>query len=212
MLDKQQILQIESDNINTRALLVIVKKYNCKIYQCIRDNGGWENWNMIEIEKYPCNDGNEARKRERYWYETLGASLNVCLPSRSHKEYYTENKEKIEKYCKENKEMILIRQLKYREKNKDIMNSKSKEKYELNKEEMHIRQAEFRNQNREKLRERDKEFRIKHKEKLKIDKKELFICECGDALLKTNKSRHIKSLKHLDKLNSFLNEEIKINT
>ena len=30
---------------------------------------------MIEIEKFPCKDGNEARARERYWYEELKATL-----------------------------------------------------------------------------------------------------------------------------------------
>ena len=30
----------------------------------IRENGDWNNWSMIEIEKYPCNDDNEARARE----------------------------------------------------------------------------------------------------------------------------------------------------
>jgi hypothetical protein len=44
------------------------KGYNLKVYQTIRDNGGWDNWEMIEIEKYPCNDANEATARERYWY------------------------------------------------------------------------------------------------------------------------------------------------
>ena len=36
------------------------KSYNLIIYKTIRDNGGWENWSMIEIEKYNCNDSNEA--------------------------------------------------------------------------------------------------------------------------------------------------------
>ena len=54
--------------------------YNCKLYQVIRNNGGWDNWSMIEIEKYPCNDGNEARARERYWCETLNATLNDRMP------------------------------------------------------------------------------------------------------------------------------------
>jgi len=35
-------------------------KYNQKKYQFIRDNGRWNQWNMIEIEKYPCIDNNEA--------------------------------------------------------------------------------------------------------------------------------------------------------
>ena len=39
------------------------------------------------IEKYPCNDLNEARARERYWYEILTPNLNMCNPCRSQKEY-----------------------------------------------------------------------------------------------------------------------------
>ena len=35
-------------------------KYNQKNCQSIRDNGGWDEWNMIEIEKNPCNDKREA--------------------------------------------------------------------------------------------------------------------------------------------------------
>jgi hypothetical protein len=36
-----------------------IKNYNLNVYQFIRNNGGWDNWEMIEIEKYPCNDRNE---------------------------------------------------------------------------------------------------------------------------------------------------------
>ncbi len=36
------------------------KKYNLKVYQFIREHGDWENWNMILVEKYPCNDSLEA--------------------------------------------------------------------------------------------------------------------------------------------------------
>ena len=50
-------------------------EYNLKIYTIIRNNEGWENWSMIEIEKYPCNDINEACARERYYYELLNAKL-----------------------------------------------------------------------------------------------------------------------------------------
>ena len=43
------------------------KGYTDKKYQFIRENGGWSEWNMVEIEKHNCNDGNEARAREEYW-------------------------------------------------------------------------------------------------------------------------------------------------
>ena len=53
------------------------KKHNLKVYKTIRENGNWDNWNMVEIEKYPCNDSNEACARERYYYELLNAKLNT---------------------------------------------------------------------------------------------------------------------------------------
>ena len=52
------------------------KGYYTKVYKIIRDNGGWSEWTMLEIEKYPCNDSNEARKREEYWRCELNARLN----------------------------------------------------------------------------------------------------------------------------------------
>jgi len=53
-----------------------LKKYSFKVYQIIRNNGGWENWTMIEIDKFPCNYLNEASYRERYWYKNLNSKLN----------------------------------------------------------------------------------------------------------------------------------------
>ena len=63
------------------------KEYNAKVYQTIREHGCWSNWSMIEIEKFPCKDNNEARTQERYWYEELKAKLNIQVPNRSKKEY-----------------------------------------------------------------------------------------------------------------------------
>jgi hypothetical protein len=73
------------------------KAYNFKIYSFIRSNGGWDNWSMILIEYYPCNNGIEARARERYWYEFLNASLNRNCPNRSNAESKKEWNEKTKK-------------------------------------------------------------------------------------------------------------------
>ena len=80
------------------------KNYNLKIYQFIRCNGGWDNFNMIEIEKYTCNDSNASCKRERYWIETLKSTLNSNIPSRTTKEWNLDNKE----YKKEYYQKIII--------------------------------------------------------------------------------------------------------
>jgi hypothetical protein len=72
------------------------KEHNYKIYNTIRQNGGFENWSMIEIEKFQdCNDINEASAKERYYYEVLNAKLNSNCPGRNKKEHYEDNKEKI---------------------------------------------------------------------------------------------------------------------
>ena len=37
-------------------------KYNYKVYQIIRANGGWNNWSMIEIHKQLCVDKRESER------------------------------------------------------------------------------------------------------------------------------------------------------
>jgi hypothetical protein len=70
-----------------------VKGSEYYVYSFIRDNGGFENWDMIEVEKYKATDKKDLEKRERYWLETLGASLNKVIPTRTDKEYQEDNKE-----------------------------------------------------------------------------------------------------------------------
>jgi hypothetical protein len=55
-------------------------KNNLKIYNVIRSNGGWDNWEMNEIAKYCCKDSTEARIKEQHHYEELKASLNSGPP------------------------------------------------------------------------------------------------------------------------------------
>jgi len=40
------------------------KAFNLKLYQMIRDNGDFDRFKMIEVEKYPCKDKREAERRE----------------------------------------------------------------------------------------------------------------------------------------------------
>ena len=105
-------------------------KHNLKVYKMIRDNGNWNNWSMIEIEKYPCNDKNEACARERYWYELLNANMNTYCPTFDRKKrkdnekaYYVANKEdiikKVHEYAATHKEDISKRSKNYREVHKE---------------------------------------------------------------------------------------------
>jgi hypothetical protein len=37
---------------------------------------GWENFAMIEIEKFPCENNRQLEAREEYWRKELHATLN----------------------------------------------------------------------------------------------------------------------------------------
>ena len=52
-------------------------KYNYKLYQIIRKNGGWESFKMIELEKYPCKDRQEVERREYEIIRELKATMNT---------------------------------------------------------------------------------------------------------------------------------------
>jgi hypothetical protein len=106
------------------------KKYNFYVYQYIRDNGGWDNFTMIEIEKYPCNDKREAEAQERYFLEQLGATLNSFIPNRSIKEWREDNKEYFKQYRDNNKDKIKEYFKEYHKQYREDNKQKIKEKVE----------------------------------------------------------------------------------
>jgi len=97
------------------------KEHNQKKYQYIRNNEGWNEWNMIEIEKYPCADKNESKAREEYWRTRFNANLNSirCNQGLSHKEqckiYRTDNIEHIKTYNQKNADRRKAYQKQYQE-------------------------------------------------------------------------------------------------
>ena len=107
------------------------KKYNRLVYQFIRENGGWQNWDMIMIKKYTkCKSKLQCLKKERKYIEKLNATLNSDIPGRTTKEYYKDNKDKVlkhkVKYYQKNKEKIKENRKREYEKNKQYKNEKIK--------------------------------------------------------------------------------------
>ena len=49
--------------------------YKCYKYELIRENGGWDNRDMVLINTEACENGIGAVKREREYIETLNATL-----------------------------------------------------------------------------------------------------------------------------------------
>jgi hypothetical protein len=107
-----------------------IKDYNYFVYQFIRENGGWNNWELIVLETKSCIDKNDARRFEREWFEKKGATLNKQLPITDREEqnelkikyYYEHHEEMCEKakiYNQEHKEERREYKKKYDQKNKD---------------------------------------------------------------------------------------------
>ena len=89
------------------------KAYNRKVYKFIRENGGFENWNMTVLSCVPCENNYEGRKIERKFFECLKPSLNTNYPQRSRQEYYIDNIDKYKKYYLDNKNKLLKYQKEY---------------------------------------------------------------------------------------------------
>lgn len=102
-------------------------RYNFNVYQFIRNNGGWENWDMIEIEKYDAIDKLDSDKKERYWLEYYNAKLNTSIPSQTHTEYN-------EKYYQEHKELFAEYNKEYYQKNIEDRTKYFREFYQEHKE------------------------------------------------------------------------------
>ena len=153
------------------------KKYNFKKYQYIRENGGWDEWNMIEIEKYPCNDDNEARAREEYHRRYFNATLNSQRCHTTDEEKIINKKELYKEYRENNVEKEKERHRLYRENNVE----KEKERHRL-----------YNENNKEKL----KEYRKLHYENNKEKNNKKIECPiCGFIGIKIKLKRHQETAK-----------------
>jgi len=146
------------------------KKYNQKKYEMIRANGGWESFRMLLVEKYPCSDSHEARRREAEVMKELKCNMNSISP------FTSEEDRKIQK----SKSNAI-----YRQNNRQIINEYKKEYYETNKQSIREKQNNYYENNKQILNE---------KQNVKIQ------CECGCISTRTNIAKHRKTKIHLNNM------------
>ena len=102
------------------------KIYHLQVYKFIRENGGWDNFNMNPIEILECETKTHARIREQYWIDLKKANLNQL------RAFITEDqkKEHEKQYREQNKIKIKENKKQYREKNKERLKEYAKKYYE----------------------------------------------------------------------------------
>tara|TARA_R110002153_G_scaffold74830_1_gene194110 strand:+ start:122 stop:580 length:459 start_codon:yes stop_codon:yes gene_type:complete len=108
------------------------KGYNYKVYTCIRENGGWDNW-KVDIELLTTGMPEKDRKElEQNYIDCLKPQLNsinaIGMDKQEYqkeyqKEYRLDNKEQKKQYYDNNKDKINGRR---REKRKQIKLKKTK--------------------------------------------------------------------------------------
>ena len=115
--------------------------YNIKIYQKIREFGGWDNWLLIVLEKLPNATKSQATIREEELRIELGATLNSHKASTGFgfigltkiesdrergKIHYKQNSEKNKEYYERNKCIINERNRIYKANNKEKVNEQKR--------------------------------------------------------------------------------------
>jgi len=144
---------------------------NRKVYQSIRNNGGWNNWKIQILSVVPnWNIQRDYRLIEKAMIDLHKPNLNMNIPTRTTKEYHKQFPEKIKQYIK---------------------------KYQLkHKEKVKANNLKWREKNRRKLADISNEWYAKNKFKIKQRNNTRFMCLCGNDInfhhFKFGKHKHCK--------------------
>jgi len=146
-------------------------KVHLKLYQTIRQTGGWDEWEMVELEKFNGKTKLEARMREQELIKQYNANLNTLNAYITEDERKATKKAITEKYREENKELLKEQTKKYKQEHADIIAEQMKKYRTENKEKILEKSKEYKEKNLEKFKEWDKVWRQNNKEILKEKRK-----------------------------------------
>lgn len=161
------------------------KSSHYKLYEMMRENGGWELFKMVQIKEFPCKNKREAMSEEDKCMIELKATLNTKSGVRraltesdikarkiKHSEYHKQNREerlqKQKEYRINNAEKIRA----YEEANKDEMNRKQLIRYHDNKHLLNESRKEYAKQYREANQEKIRLYRELNREILNEKKRQ----------------------------------------
>ena len=120
-----RIRQHKSDSINIQS-----RRYNLPMYQYIREHGGFENFEVINLKDIWIDGAENTSIHEQYYFELYGGfinCLNTYYPNRKAREtsliYYYKHKEQVTeyqaKYRNEHKEQTVKYYIEHKEKIKE---------------------------------------------------------------------------------------------
>ena len=161
----------------------------------------------MELIKYFPSVNKKQLTTEEAKYIRCNDCVNKVIPDRTrkeyHKEYQEQNKEKINEYGKE-----------YREgQDKEQKKEYNKEYYQENKEKIKEHIKEYKEQNEEKIKKYKKQYYQNNKEQRKQYREQYYQnnkersskpyhCACGSVIVFAAKSKHFKTNKHCQYINT----------
>jgi len=141
----------------------INEKSKFLLYKIIRENGGWDNWTMFEIERKIVASKQDALKHEQYLIDLQIHKLNM-RNSIQNIESLIKYKKYRQTYYEQNKEQITIKKRTYYEQNKEHFKINGTKYREQNKEQIALKQKIWRKQNREQINLKKRELYYRKKE------------------------------------------------
>jgi len=161
------------------------KKLDCSSKQIIERG----NYVMSKIDD--CDTEEESIFFESYYIRNTDNCINIVVPDRTPKEYYEAHKDE-----------LIVKNKIWKEENKDELIVKNKEYYEAHKDEIRVKSKIWKEAHKDEIRVKNKEYREAHKDEIRVKNKEKYTCECGSIIIINSKSRHEKSQKHINFINS----------
>lgn len=171
---------------------------------------GIDQFKMVLIKEYQVCDKNHLEVYEQLWINKLkpiNKQSSFSIKYLSKKQYqinYAEkSKETQRKYHIENREVLLEKSKQYRANNVEKIVDSRQKYYADNDEKVKAKSNQYYEENKAKVLERVKNRWATNKLHInaKRDEKNVMItCECGAEIRKYGKGNHIKTKKHLDRM------------
>lgn len=153
-----------------------------KIYEVMRVNG--YDFQYVLLDSYEVNNRDEQRKYEQHHIDLLQPNLNEIRAYRS--------PEVTKRWWKQ-----------HRETHKDKIKTEKKQYYNRNKNEINAKCKQYNQSHKEEISKYGKQYHEANKVKIKAYQKTKMECDCGGGYTRVHKSRHLRSQKHIKKMNLY---------
>ena len=181
------------------------RDHNLQVYKFIRQNGGWDEWEMIIHEKYPLyletNEENERAldMQEQYWidyYDNINNGLNGA------RAYLSEEVKKEQDRISKQKRLENMTEEEKREKREY-----DRLCYAMRTEEQIKTDQEREKRRNERIRNDEELLQKKRKQSRESAAKPWTCIICNITINRGGRCRHLKTQSHLDKAANSVNNE-----